>query len=98
MTNNCPDKRLEEWFSSLKETLEDAYLAYEEPWKQSGHLTTLERWITLRKPVADCIDKSGTFLDIGCANGYLLEYCVQWATERNIVIEPYGVDISDKLI
>jgi SAM-dependent methyltransferase len=88
----------EEWFLSLKNILEEAYLKHDEPWKQSGFMGTEERWVSLRKPVADCIDKSGSFLDIGCANGYLLECCIKWAAERNINIEPYGLDISETLL
>ena len=89
---------MEEWFLSIKKTLEDAYLKHEEPWRQSGMSGPLERWISLRKPVADCVDKSGSFLDIGCANGYLLECCIEWTAERHINIEPYGIDISEKLV
>jgi SAM-dependent methyltransferase len=89
---------LEAWFSSLKNTLEEAYLSHEEPWRQSGMSGPEERWISLRKPVADCIDKSGSFLDIGCANGYLLECCLKWTAERGIQIEPSGLDISERLV
>lgn len=89
---------LEEWFTTVKTTLEDAYTSHDEPWRQSGMSGPLERWISLRKPVADCIDKSGSFLDIGCANGFLLECCLAWTAERHIDIEPYGLDISEKLI
>ena len=56
------------------------------------------RWGALRKPVADCIDKFGSFLDIGCANGYLLECCLNWTAGKGIQIDPYGLDISDQLI
>ena len=87
-----------DWFLAMKEVLESSYLEHEEPWKQSGFLSTEERWVSLGKPIADCIDKSGSFLDIGCANGYLLECCVKWTAERDIHIEPYGLDISEKLI
>lgn len=89
---------MEEWFLSVKKTLEDAYLKHEEPWRQSGMSGPADRWISLRKPIADCINKSGSFLDIGCANGYLLECCIKWTAERDIKIEPYGLDISEKLI
>ena len=89
---------LEEWFLSVRRTLENAYLQHEEPWKQSGMSGPLERWVSLRKPVADCVDKPGSFLDIGCANGFLLECCIEWTAARQIKIEPYGVDISKKLI
>jgi SAM-dependent methyltransferase len=89
---------LERWFSSLKDTLENAYIQHEEPWRQSGMSGPLERWVSLRKPVAECIDKSGSFLDIGCANGFLLECCIGWTAERHLDIVPYGVDLSEKLL
>jgi len=88
----------ESWFVSLKETLEQAYLRHDDPWKQSGFMGTRERWTALRKPVADCIERSGSFLDIGCANGYLLECCMEWTAERDLEIEPYGLDISEALV
>jgi len=89
---------MEKWFETIKKTLEEAYLSHDEPWKQSGMSGPEGRWISLRKPVADCLDKSGSFLDIGCANGYLLECCLKWTTEGGFSIEPYGLDISEKLI
>jgi SAM-dependent methyltransferase len=87
----------EQWFSSLKRELEGAYLQYDEPWRQSGFSGPEERWVKCRKPIADCIEQSGSFLDIGCANGYLLECILKWTAERNINIIPYGLDLSEKL-
>jgi SAM-dependent methyltransferase len=98
LSNNDFSESLEEWFLSLKETLENAYLKHEEPWKQSGFSGLEDRWVSLRRPVVDCIDKSGSFLDIGCANGYLLECCLKWTAQRKIKIIPYGLDISEKLV
>jgi len=57
-----------------------------------------QRWISLRKPLADCLHRSGAFLDIGCANGYPLECLVGWAAGRGLQIDPYGVDISARLV
>ena len=48
--------------------------------------------------MADCIDKPGTFLDIGCANGYLLECTIRWVAERSLSIIPFGLDLSEELI
>ena len=87
----------QQWFASLKQELEDAYLQHDEPWKQSGFAGPEERWVACRKPIADCIEKSGSFLDIGCANGYLLECILKWTAARNINIIPYGLDLSEKL-
>ena len=89
---------LQRWFDRSREVLETAYLASAEPWKQSGMSGPEERWVALRRPVADCIDRPGSFLDIGCANGYLLECCLRWTAERGISIAPYGLDLSARLV
>ena len=91
-------KALSQWFDNTRRVLETAYLSHEEPWRQSGMSGPADRWCSLRKPVADCIDRSGSFLDIGCASGYLLECCVKWTSERGSTLDPFGLDISEKLI
>jgi len=91
-------ERLAAWFENARETLENAYLSHTEPWRQSGMSGPEERWTSLRKPVAECIDRSGTFLDVGCANGYLLECLLRWTAERDVHIEPFGVDCSARLL
>jgi SAM-dependent methyltransferase len=90
--------RQQQWFTSFQQELEDAYLKHDEPWKQSGFASPEERWVACRKPIADCIEKSGSFLDIGCANGYLLECILNWTAGRNIIVTPYGLDLSEKLV
>lgn len=95
-------EELAQWFDANKTLLETAYLSGQHPWQQSGvglHTPrTAADWEMLRRPIADCIDRSGSFLDIGCANGYLLECILQWANERGHIIHPYGLDLSEKLI
>jgi SAM-dependent methyltransferase len=88
---------LSAWFTANQKLLEAAYTAEVEPWKQSGFSGPQERWDICRKPIADCIDLPGSFLDIGCANGYLLESLVNWTAARDLEIQPYGLDISAKL-
>ena len=89
---------LSQWFEKQKREIFDTYLQRSEPWEQSGKSGPEERWVACRKPVADCMEKSGTFLDIGCANGYLLECVLKWTKERDIDISPYGLDISEELV
>jgi SAM-dependent methyltransferase len=91
-------EELRDWFASLKEELETAYIRNTKAWEQSGYYGPEELWTAARKPVADCIESSGSFLDIGCANGYLLECTLKWTSEKNLEITPYGLDISEKLI
>ena len=43
------------------------------------------------------ISGGGTFLDVGCANGLLMESVAAWCAERGLAVEPYGVDISPAL-
>ena len=91
-------KEQKKWFDSLKNKLEQIYIPHKEPWKQSGFSGPEGRWVKCRKPIADCIEESGTFLDIGCANGYLLECILKWTEERNLNIIPFGLDLSEKLV
>lgn len=91
-------EELSAWFDHMRDVLETAYVSHTEPWRQSGMSGPEDRWTALRKPVADCIDHDGSFLDIGCANGYLLECCLRWTAERGTRIEPYGLDLSARLV
>src|ERR671937_40228 len=53
--------------------LEAAYLRETDPIRQSGFSGGAERWRAERSPILLAIPESGTVLDVGCANGYLLE-------------------------
>ena len=98
MSERPISSELSAWFGNVRNILETAYVSHEEPWRQSGMSGPEDRWASLRKPVADCIERSGTFLDIGCANGYLIECILKWTAERGLSIEPYGLDLSEKLV
>lgn len=89
---------LQDWFAQLKHTLETAYTAAPTPWQQSGKTGTFEDWIRLRIANIAPVQRSGTYLDIGCANGYLLECLVVWARLKGIEITPHGLDYSAKLV
>ena len=76
---------------------EEKYLAGTNPRQQSGFGRDDRDWERYRRVVTDPIDRHGTFLDVGCANGLLMECTVRWANRNGHSIEPYGVDISLKL-
>ena len=78
--------------------LESAYLSHRDPIKQSGFGGGAERWRIERSPLLDAIAGDGEFLDLGCANGHLLESVVGWAGERGIELTAYGVDLNPRLI
>jgi len=85
------------WFEKVRRILENAYLSTNIPWQQSGLSGSFEDWTRLRIPISECIETSGTFLDVGCANGFLLECLIDWTRKKGIKIEPYGLDYSQKL-
>jgi len=84
----------EDWHRAMAEIVVPAYLAAPTPWEQSGKSGTADDWEWSRSLVADAIDRPGSFLDVGCASGYLMECLPGW-TEH--AIEPYGLDIAPEL-
>jgi SAM-dependent methyltransferase len=56
---------------------------------------TYKDWENGRKPISHFIDKPGTILDIGCANGFLLVCLQNWATHE---LNPFGIDPQEKFI
>ena len=87
----------ERYFQEEQALHEGKYLAGENPRQQSGFGRDEADWKRFRRAVAEPIAKSGSFLDIGCANGLLMESVVAWAAEVGHRIEPYGLDISKRL-
>ena len=85
------------WFAALREGLETAYLASDDPYEQSGTSSDATSWERRRRPIVAAIHRDGAFLDVGCANGLLMETAINWAAEDGYVIEPYGMDFSEKL-
>ena len=77
--------------------LEDAYLAEADPIVQSGFHGGPKRWREERGPILDAVFGDGDILDVGCANGFLLECLVRWAAERGITLTPHGVDYGPRL-
>lgn len=55
------------------------------------------RWKRARGPIIRAVDRDGTFLDVGCANGLLMESIARWAGEEGFRIEPYGLELIDSL-
>ena len=92
------EQALQAWFGEVRPILQSAYLAAPTPWQQSGKGGPFEEWVRLRIPISECVTRSGTFLDIGCANGFLLECLLNWATMKELDLLLYGLDYSAKLV
>lgn len=68
------------------------------PLEQAGWPGTIDEWRQSRRVIFDGIQHSGDILDIGCANGLLLEQLVEWAQERGHTLTPHGIDESPELV
>lgn len=87
-----------EWYRRVAAVITPAYLSEDNPRAQSGFGGNGAHWKHARGLITDAIGRNGTFLDVGCASGYLME-CIQWwARERGHLIEPYGLDIAPELV
>lgn len=82
-----------QWHREMGALVVPAYLAAETPWQQSGKSGSGEDWEWSRSLIADAIDRDGTFLDVGCANGYL-EHESEDATER--FLREHGFEASGR--
>jgi 2-polyprenyl-3-methyl-5-hydroxy-6-metoxy-1,4-benzoquinol methylase len=86
------------WYRETCARLTAAYLSGDNPRAQSGHSGDQKHWTQARSLIAEAINRDGTFLDIGCANGFLLECLVGWVSARGYRVEPYGLDFSPELL
>jgi SAM-dependent methyltransferase len=86
------------WHEAVLALIEPAYLAADNPRAQSGHSGDAAQWRHARGLLVDALPAAGgSFLDIGCASGHLMETLTGWAAEAGIAIEPFGVEISGRL-
>lgn len=88
-----------QWYDMRKAATAEAYLSRDNPRAQTGHGGNEARWRYTRvMMILEALHKDGSFLDIGCANGYLIECLHKWVSGSGLKIEFYGVDISAELV
>lgn len=88
----------EEDQADARRYLDPSYLNAATPQGGSGFSGTLDEWRDRRQQIVDAIDADGTFLDVGCANGFLMECVVEWCAEKGVAVEPYGFDASTAFV
>jgi SAM-dependent methyltransferase len=88
----------EMFYSDNVRRLELAYLRASTAQGGSGYGGSAADWRDARLHIIDGIGHGGSFLDVGCANGLLMESVVTWCAERGLPVEPYGVDLSTGLV
>jgi len=90
----------DDYYQHTIELLEDSYLAADARGDVAGGSGSgggLERWEKKRRVLATPFDRDGTWLDVGCANGLLMETLTRWTAEEGLRIEPYGLDLSPRI-
>ncbi len=92
------DSDLPSGFLAAKARMTERYRSHDDPRLQSGFGGGAERWEAERRPILTPVTRNGTILDLGCANGHLLECLVGWAAEAGVGLVPYGVDQDPALI
>ena len=85
------------WHAAIQALIVPAYLGADTPWGQSGAGGDAARWRAKRRVLLRAVDRDGDLLDIGCANGYLMESLHAWAAGVGTAVEPYGLDLSPEL-
>ena len=89
----------EAYFADSVRQIELTYLREGNPPEMgSGFGAGPEQWRVQRRMVVAGLHRDGTFLDVGCANGLLMESVAAWAAEDGRAVEPYGVDLAPGLV
>jgi SAM-dependent methyltransferase len=88
----------EQWHEAVASLIRPAYLAADNPYAQAGHSGDAASWQSSRGFIAEALHASGSFLDVGCASGILMESVQHWGAEKNLTIAPYGLDIIPELV
>jgi SAM-dependent methyltransferase len=87
-----------DYFLQRRAQHEASYLAGSTPRQQSGFGRSALDWERFRRPIVEPIHKDGSFLDVGCANGLLMESVDAWTKESGLEVEVFGLDISVELV
>lgn len=89
----------DEYFDAVRAAISDYYLEDpSNPYRGSGRSSGAERWIETRRCIAQAVHRDGDFLDVGCANGLLLESLIAWTAARGFAIRPHGIDFVPQLV
>jgi hypothetical protein len=95
-TNNEISK--DEFYKARSNYITKCYLTHDNPRGQSGHGGDEYSYMFRHLPIIECLNRSGSFCDVGCANGHLMEMTHKWATVIGFELQMFGVDISEGLI
>ena len=88
----------DDWYEINCTYFTNLYLSKDNPRAQSGHGGDELHYIFAHLPILEAVYKNGTFLDVGCANGHLMEMLYKWGAGIGFDLQMFGVDISEGLL
>jgi 2-polyprenyl-3-methyl-5-hydroxy-6-metoxy-1,4-benzoquinol methylase len=77
--------------------LEAVYLAARDRPGGSGFAGRMDRWKRGRSVILAAVDRGGDFLDVGCANGLLMESLTSWSADQGTPLRLHGLEVSEAL-
>jgi len=88
----------DDWYELNNLYFTRLYLSTDNPRAQSGHGGDEYHYIFSMLPILEAVYKNGSFLDVGCANGHLMEMLYKWGAGIGFELQMYGVKISEGLL
>ncbi len=89
---------IEEYFRCYSQENTKLYLSQDNPRAQSGHGSDKYWWRHVRSMILEPIFSDGRFIDVGCANGYLIESLDRWMKNTDVDVQFYGLELSKGLL
>ncbi|MGH7714291.1 MAG: class I SAM-dependent methyltransferase [Gemmatimonadaceae bacterium] len=86
------------WQHRVTAALAAAYLQDDDPRWQSGFDGDSGLWREARELILDVVDRDGSFLDVGCATGHLIECLAAWSRARGRHLLLYGLELNRDLL
>lgn len=81
----------------MRGELETAYLSAPDRPGGSGYAGGIRRWEQARRVIMAAVHRGGDFLDVGCANGLLMESLASWSVEEDTPLTLHGLEVSRAL-
>jgi hypothetical protein len=86
------------WDARTHLLLEERYVAAGDGPQGSGSGDrSVGDWRAKRQHLTIPMDSDGSWLDVGCANGFLMATLPSWCAERAVTIEPSGLELLPRV-
>ncbi len=88
---------LDQYFDLTCKEVTAYYLSRVRPQEQSGHHGSDTWYRSVRMMILEALERDGRFIDVGSANGFLIESLDGWAAGLGLHVAFHGVEMSDGL-